>query len=224
MTVIKPLVAALERRFAGCPWFFRLYTLPYRNLVARELQLAAVDTSDTVLSIGCGALPFSAVLAARLSGARVIAVDIDPVAAAQAEQLVHRLGCAARISVITADAARDRLPDATVALVALQAAPKDAIWRNLQRSLRPPRGRAVFRLPRPALETEYGSFSAAADRHARTAGEEAATAGDGTLTDGDAAPAGVLNAGIRHRMPTFNRSVLCCIGNPRNAARGRSVA
>ncbi|TVR31766.1 MAG: methyltransferase domain-containing protein [Spirochaetaceae bacterium] len=181
MSMIKPLVASLERRFAVRPWFFALYALPYRALVARELQLAAVDQRDTVLSIGCGTLPFSAVLAARQSGARVIAVDVDAAAAAQARELVSCLGLSHRITVITADAAVDRLPVATVALVALQAAPKDAIWDNLQRCLLQPNGRAVFRLARPGLEHEYGVFAAA----------------------------GAAVAETRHRMPTFNRSVLC---------------
>ncbi len=191
MSMIKPLVASLERRFAVRPWVFALYALPYQALVARELRLAAVDRHDTVLTIGCGALPFSAVLAARQSGARVIAVDLDAAAAAQARELVSCLDLSDQITVITADAAVDRLPVATVALVALQAAPKDAIWDNLQRCLLQPHGRAVFRLARPGLEHEYGIFTAA----------------------------GAAVAETRHRMPTFNRSVLCKAGAHRRTGR-----
>ncbi|TVR61225.1 MAG: methyltransferase domain-containing protein [Spirochaetaceae bacterium] len=179
--LIKPFVAWLERRFANSAWFFRLYSLPYHRLVSRELKLAAVSRIDTVLSVGCGALPFTAVLAHRLSRARVIAVDIDPVAAARAAALIRRLGLSESITVVTGDAATAVLPTATVALVALQAAPKDDIWHNLRRSLDPTQGRAVFRLPRRGLEIEYGRFS-----------NETAVVGR-----------------ARHRMPTFDESVLC---------------
>lgn len=181
MNIIKPLVACLERRFSDRPWFFRLYAAPYWGLVRREVGLAGVGPDDTLLSIGCGALPFTAVLAHVLTGARVIAVDFDRHAAERARRLIHRMGCSDRIEIAIADASTDALPAVDVALVALQASPKDEIWRNLQRSLRAGSGRAVFRLPRVTLVSEYGSFT----------GERAAV------------------GRVRHRMPTFNRSVLC---------------
>lgn len=181
MSIIKPFVAELERRFSDRPWFFRLYAAPYRRLVRREVRLARVGRDDTLLSIGCGALPFTAVLAHVLTGARVIAVDIDRNAAERARRLVHRMGRSGMIEVAIADASTAALPSADVALVALQASPKDEIWRNLHRSLRAGSGRAVFRLPRATLVSEYGSFT----------GEQAAV------------------GRVRHRMPTFDRSVLC---------------
>ena len=185
MSTIKPLVGALERRFAHHLWFFRLYAAPYRRLVKRELRLAGVKRNETLLSIGCGALPFSAVLAHSFTGARVIAVDVDRAAAERARLLVERMGLSGSIRIVIADASTGRLPPADVALVALQAAPKDEIWRNLQRSLRPGTGRAVFRLPRPGLESEYGSFTGLRAVVGR----------------------------VHHAMPTFDRSVLCVAAN-----------
>ncbi len=182
MSFIKRHVAALERRWSHRPWFFHLYAAPYRSLVRRELRLAAVGPEDVVLSVGCGALPFTAVLCATFSGARVIAVDIDAEAVEKARVLVHRLGLSPQIEVLVADAAEDSLPAATVALVALQAAPKDLISRNLMRSLPARGGRVVYRLPRAGLEAQYGCFDELED---------------------------VVGL-VRHRMPTFDRSVLCC--------------
>jgi hypothetical protein len=177
---IKPFVARLERRCAGNGLFFFCYALPYRGLVRREVVLARIVPCDHVLVIGCGALPFTAVLVARMTGARITAVDFDPVAVADARRVIERLGLGTQISVIQADAARDPLPEADVALVALQAAPKDAIHHNLARSLPTSRGRALYRLPRRGLEGEYGSLS--------------------MDTWGCAC--------ARHRMPTFDRSLL----------------
>ncbi|TVR72782.1 MAG: methyltransferase domain-containing protein [Spirochaetaceae bacterium] len=180
VSIIKPFVARLERRWAGSRAFFFCYALPYRGVVRREVKLARIGTDDHVLAIGCGALPFTAVLVARMTGARITAVDFDPVAVTDARRVIERLGLGKRITVIEADAARDPLPAAEVALVALQAAPKDSIHHNLLRSLPASRGRALYRLPRRGLEGEYGSFSLDARGCACA----------------------------RHRMPTFDRSVL----------------
>ena len=180
MRFIKPFVASLERRWAGNRGFFFCYALPYRGVVRRETELARIGSDDHVLAVGCGALPFTAVLIARMTGARVTAVDCDPVAVVEARRVIGQLGLGKSITVIEADAARDPLPEADVALVALQAAPKDSIRRNLERSLERPRGRALYRLPRRGLEGEYGTFAC------DTAG----------------------CALVRHRMPTFDRSVL----------------
>lgn len=182
MRIISTAVAVFERLCANMPWFFELYAFPYRALVARELQLAGVRASDTVLSIGCGALPFTAVLTARISGARVIGVDRDRKSALRARRTVARLGLQADVTILEADAASDRLPAADVALVALQAAPKPEILRNLSRSHAGcDGGRIVFRLPRARLAAEYGTL------------------------DSTAQPAAGM---VRHLMPTFGRSEL----------------
>ncbi len=193
MSRIKSAVGALERRLAGQAWFFHAYTFPYRALLRRELRLAAVQPDDVLLNIGCGSAPFSAVLAAQFSGARVIAVDMDPRAVTGARSLVAGLGLSSRIEVVLADAANDPLPPASVALVALQAAPKDDIWQNLRHSLSESgnRGRALFRIPRAGLESEYGHFT------------------PGTAVRGE----------VYHRMPTFERTILCAVRADRSVCK-----
>ncbi len=170
--VIAPRVAALEQRWAGSPALLSLYALPYRRLVRRELALAGMGPGARILHIGCGSLPFTAILAARLGG-EVTAIDRDPASVAGARRALAGLEApdpaARRVCVLQADAACDTLPPADVVLVALQAAPKRGVLANLLGQL--PGARAVFRLPRPALEPEYGTLDApegpvAACRHA----------------------------------------------------------
>ncbi len=234
MRIISHTVAALERAAAERPWCFRLYAYPYRRLVARELALAGVSPADTVLNIGCGSLPFTAVLAAQLSGARVIAVDCDPQAVRNARAVVARLGLAGRIEVVRADAASDRLPEAEVALVALQAGPKPEIHRNLARSVRGKGGagggaggtRAVFRLPRRRLEAEYGTLagevlsevSDADDVVTDEAVRDEASTGPRRVGRARAGGSGGIVAVARHRMPTFDRSELRYIECSRSVA------
>ena len=198
MSVISPFVAAFERYCAGNRALFHLYSLPYRALVARELSLAGTLPTHTIMHVGCGSLPFTAVLAARLSGAKVIGVDCDPDAVRNAQRIVGRLGLSGSgpgtIDIIHADAACDLLPDAGVILVALQAGPKDAIYENIARSM--DTAHAIFRLPRAGLEGEYGTLHAP------------------RIADGV----------CRHAMPTFDRSVLYSLQPgyaPVRTARGR---
>ncbi len=182
MRIIAPFVAAFEHYCAGNRFLFHLYSLPYRALVKRELSLAATTPSDTIMHIGCGSLPFTAVLAARQSGARVIGVDCDAHAVENARNIVDFLGLSGSgpgaIDIVCADAATDPLPQASVILVALQAGPKDAVYDNIRRSI--PDAGMIFRLPRGGLETQYGTL------------------------DPRRLPDGVC----RHAMPTFDRSEL----------------
>ena len=180
MSLIKPLVAAFERRLAGAPGVFFWYSLPYRGVVRRELVLSGIKRSDRVLVIGCGAIPFTAVLTARMSGASVVAVDCDMQAVLRARILVERLGLDRQITVIHANAATDRLPAARVALVALQAGPKEAIRLNLRGCIDERDGCVLFRLARRKLEHQYGTLHVPSEHGSQ----------------------------VRHRMPTFDRSVL----------------
>ncbi len=194
MSSIARFVAALERRAASRSWFFDIYAFPYRALVARELRLAEVSAGATVMHIGCGSLPFTAVLTAQLSGARVIGVDRDADAVVKARAVVARLELRERVSILEADASVDRLPTADVILVALQAGPKTAIYRNIARCAEAGPGRravrVVFRLPRPGLEGEYGTFT----------------------------PSAPSARAVRHRMPTFDRSELHLVDRSRYVA------
>lgn len=184
MNIIKPVVAWLEHRWGENRFWFFWYALPYRGVIRREVALAEISSRDHVLAIGCGSLPFTAVHVARMTGARVTAVDCDSAAVEKAQSLVARLGLAHRISVIHGDAACDPLPPADVALVALQAAPKEHIRANLRRSIPAGHGRVVYRLPRNGLVGEYGTL-----RYSSCTCSSA-----------------------RHRMPTFDRSILVSAG------------
>ncbi|POR05606.1 hypothetical protein AU468_00055 [Alkalispirochaeta sphaeroplastigenens] len=197
MQIIKPLVATLEKLCASSRTLFWCYAAPYRGVVAREIALARIGEGDRVLAIGCGSLPFTAVLVATLARAQVVAVDIDPVSAGKARTLIARLGLSSRIQVLAGDAASLPMPRAEVALVALQAAPKKEILDNLAGSLPRGSGRVLLRLPRPGLEGQYGM-----EGTCFLEGQY------GLGSPEDFAPS--LGA-VYHAMPTFDRSVLVAL-------------
>ncbi|MCL0065678.1 protein-L-isoaspartate carboxylmethyltransferase [Dehalococcoidia bacterium] len=173
-------IGQLENALTRLPPLASLYSRPYLGVVEREVKLAAIGDGDVVVNIGCGGVPFTATYLARLTGAKVIALDRDRKAAECALRYVKASGLADIIRVAWGDGAQaSECGSATVWIVALQAAPKKAILKHFQKSA--PRGaRIIFREPRPAFANRY-------DQLPRSARPQFA---------------------INHKMVTFNRSVL----------------
>jgi len=78
--------------------FADLYTGYYQHMIQDESSMANISSSTSVLHIGCGAIPNTAVTLARLTGAKVTAVDNDTdavkkarcyVKQAQMQKIVH---------------------------------------------------------------------------------------------------------------------------------------
>ena len=152
--MIKETVATLEKLISRSSWLTGLYSRPYAPVVQNEIELAQITSADRVLSIGCGAVPFTALLVARMTGARVTAVDRDPVAARLAEACVARCGLADQVQIVCCDAA-DAVPGAVdVAIVALQAEPKGEILSALF-AANPPLQRVIVRLPSERFASQY---------------------------------------------------------------------
>lgn len=120
-----------------------LYLRSYRRAIARELDLLRPDAGDTILNVGCGAAPFTAILLARGCEARVTALDRDPAAVASARRLVQRLGLERQIEVVLGDFPAVA-PTFTAAVVALQVTPKLEVLRGLAQAA-PPTTRIVMR-------------------------------------------------------------------------------
>ncbi|AXR76814.1 class I SAM-dependent methyltransferase [Natrarchaeobaculum sulfurireducens] len=159
---MKHVFAKLEKSGTTAPLLFDLYTRCYRGVVGREIELAGVDRRDTVLNVGCGAMPFTAVLVAKLADADVYALDNDDSVPERARRNVAYANVADRVQIVTGDgrAADDApLPHETVttAFVAVQATPKAEIVDHL-RALEDGPDRIVVRHPRGAVADEYGAL------------------------------------------------------------------
>ncbi len=183
MSWIPPVVSAWEKLSSTSRTLTWIYSRPYKQVVKNEIHFAGISSQDTVLNIGCGAVPFTAIYLATLTGAKVVALDKDPQAARLATNCVHNLGLQHMIEVRAMDGSA--FHDAghsqhfTAAIVALQAAPKDRILKGLQASTAAG-SRLIFRLPSPAYQQHYDTLE----------------------TDNS------LNSWIRQPMRTFDRSVL----------------
>lgn len=152
--MIARMVANWEKTWGRVPLLASAYSSRYRSVVKKEVHLGGITATDRVLNIGCGGVPFTALLLTEMTGARVTALDHDPDAASRARELVERMGLAGMIDVKAADGCEVCAAPYTVALVALQAHPKGDILRNLLRTGR--EGfRVIFREPRERFGSNY---------------------------------------------------------------------
>ncbi|WP_408954695.1 SAM-dependent methyltransferase [Natroniella sp. ANB-PHB2] len=154
MKLIKDVVAKLEKKLNDIPLMFKLYAWPYKAILKKEIDLAQITADDVVLNVGCGAMPFSAVYLAELTGAKVLALDRDQEVIDRAESCIQNLGLEDKIEVLEGDAIEFEPPEFTVALIALQAEPKVDILNNLLANAKKG-ARLIFRQPRDYFEDQY---------------------------------------------------------------------
>lgn len=151
--MIPSCIAWLEKRCSGIPLFVSLYSRPYQQVLKNEIELASIEREDLVLNIGCGSIPFTSIYVHYLTGAEIVAMDYDREAIERARLSLKRMGLDDKISLYQGDASCEIPVDFTVALVALQARPKEEIFKQLKERGEPA-SRLIFRQPRE----EYGRF------------------------------------------------------------------
>jgi len=154
MKLIQKSVAAFEKKFNNKTFLYRAYSMLYRNILKKEIKLAEINKEDRILNIGCGGMPFSAVYLAKLTDARVAAIDCDKKACQQANRCIKNFDLEDKIKIINGDG-RDFNPENySVVLVALQAEPKKLIMENLYANSLPGT-RFIFRKAREIFNNQY---------------------------------------------------------------------
>ena len=154
MSWIPPVIRAWEKISSSSKILTWLYAKPYRKVLENEIRLGKISHNDTVLNIGCGAVPFTALFLATLTGARVYAMDIDHNAVLLAQKCVKKAGLDHRITVLAGNGADYFDKPFTAAIVALQASPKNKIMSVMQESAQPGT-KIIFRLPSHPFKDHY---------------------------------------------------------------------
>lgn len=183
MKIIHEMTSSIEKRFHENPLFFRMYSLPYRGVIKREIELADLSGKETVLNVGCGALPFTAVQIAERTNKKVYALDKEKKSFEAARELIKTLGLEESIKVLKRDGTDPIEIDFDAAFVSLQVHPKRKVIDNL--SGLKSSTKLIVREPRDGLKSMYGSLPDRMDPDDH----------------------------VRHCMPTFDRSVLYDFSN-----------
>jgi len=156
MNPIQSFTSALEKKFNKFPFFFKFYSLPYTKIVEREIRLADIKPDDTVINVGCGALPFTSVKLSEITGAKIYAIDNNKQAILSATELIDSLDLADKIEFLFADGKDPIHIDFDKAIVALQVDPQDEVVNNLIEYSN--YADIVVRIPRKRFRKTYGSF------------------------------------------------------------------
>ena len=154
MGIIPSMVALMEKRAAANPIWVSLYSQRYHKVIDKEIKLARINSGSHVLNIGCGGIPYTAIMIARYTGAKVWAIDRDEKAIKAARRCIASLQMENQVEVAECDGTGFFPFEFDVAIVALQSEPKEKILSNLMER-GAPGARLVFRRPRPEVATQY---------------------------------------------------------------------
>ncbi len=157
MGAIPMFVAMMERKAAPGGILTSFYSRRYNKVIRKEISLGEITGNDSVLNIGCGGIPYTALQIASATGARVWAIDNNNEAVTTAQKCISTVKMEDRVTALHLDG-RDNFPfPFNVAVVALQAEPKKEILENLLRQAEPG-ARIIFRNPRPKFRQQYDSL------------------------------------------------------------------
>jgi len=151
--MIKRIVSQLEKHCCGIHPLAAVYKHYYREVVLNEIALGNISRNSRVINVGCGAIPFTAMLLSEITGARVTAMDRDYEASQCAQKSLARFKLDNLVDVLHGDACDYpwRAGRFDVALIALQAEPKSEIIENLSNVVK----KLIVRVPSEPFQYQY---------------------------------------------------------------------
>lgn len=155
--MIKKIISNLEKICGPIYPLAAGYKEIYRDVIINEINLGRITEKDCVLNIGCGAIPFTALLISEITGASVTAIDRDFSACQAAKKTVKSFKLDHLVSVVHGEASQYLFqylwqPGCfDVAVIALQAEPKYKIIENLRGIV----SRIILRVPSDPFLGQY---------------------------------------------------------------------
>lgn len=122
-----------------------------KGLVEKEIKEANITSGDKVLHIGCGSLPYTALIISQKTKARVVAIDNDPRAVKQASYYIKSKNNT--VKVMHGDGKNFSVKEFDVILVSHGVIPKEIILRNIYASMK--NQRLIFRNPKGIVGRIY---------------------------------------------------------------------
>jgi len=113
-------------------WFAAQY---YRDVIKKEIGLANITGKDSILCIGGGACPFSAILFHQATGAKVTVIDNNHACISKARKVIDRLGLGGYVHVFYHDGGSMGLSLSQYSVVhfALQVSPMEHVFSRVEK-------------------------------------------------------------------------------------------
>ena len=135
MKLIPFVTKELEKVFSKSTMLVKLYSAFYKNIVKKEVKLAKINNNDSIIFIGGGSIPCTALQIASMTGANVKIIDVDPVAVERANKIISKLNLSHSVKVQLTSGQNINAHDFSVIHIARQAMPHDEIIENITKKL-----------------------------------------------------------------------------------------
>jgi 2-polyprenyl-3-methyl-5-hydroxy-6-metoxy-1,4-benzoquinol methylase len=112
-----------------------LYNKYYEDLIENEIKLGNITNKSQVVHIGCGAVPSTSILVAKITNANVIGIDKDPKAVEKARFYIKKLNMNNKIEIKQADALDFPMSHFDVILISHGIEPRDKFLKKLSSNI-----------------------------------------------------------------------------------------
>ena len=129
--------------------FADLYTGYYHHMIMDETAMTHITAETSVLHIGCGSIPNTAVTLAKEIGVFVTALDNDEVAVKKARMYIQQANLQDNITIELGDGMNYPLQDFDLIIISLGVEPIEKVLGNISVSAKPGT-RVIYR------KTRYG--------------------------------------------------------------------
>ncbi|NLM03681.1 MAG: hypothetical protein GX214_01505 [Clostridiales bacterium] len=131
MESVARLTKGLERVLSRVPISNVFFSYYYKDIVDEEIEIAKITNKDRVLCIGGGPIPATALRIAKMTGAYVDVVDIDPMAIEYSKRFVKKIKMDDAINIFKGNGEKIDPNNYTVIHIARQAQPHVEILKNI---------------------------------------------------------------------------------------------
>ena len=127
--VIEKIVVKLDKLL---PFYLDFY----RVMVENEINLANISKNDTVLHIGCGPIPSTSILLAKIIGAQITAIDKNSHSVDQARLCVSKTDVSDKIKIVHGDAIFFPVENLDIIIVSMGVKPIKNILKRIAKSMK----------------------------------------------------------------------------------------
>jgi len=136
-TFLDRLYYSYEMLAYHIPFFAAAYIRFHAPSVNKELSLLHIKSTDRVLHIGCGAIPYTSFFIAQETGAHVTGIDHKPPIVKNAVHVLHRYSQSNNISITRGEGTTYDVSSFDIIIVSYGIAGQERIVRHVLSSSKP---------------------------------------------------------------------------------------
>lgn len=154
----------LECNMSRNSFFQNIMLSYYRPIVKKEVELSNANANNSILCIGGGYFPCTAILFNQLSNATVTVIDNDLSAVEKSSKLIEKLGLSSKVIVKHTDGIDISSSNFDIIHIAMQVSPKEEVFNHIHSNAEQ-KAKILVRTPKQHLERGYNPFKEISMKH-----------------------------------------------------------